>query len=56
LVGAGPGADRERVRAELAAVGDVSTVPDWIARDGATRDSSSVAVFVALMGLGGLYA
>jgi putative ABC transport system permease protein len=56
FVALAPGADRERVRAALAAVGEVRTVPDWIARDSAARDSSSSAVFVVLLGLGGLYA
>jgi putative ABC transport system permease protein len=56
LVALASGADEARVAADLAAVGEVRTVPEWIAADSATRDSSSAAVFVVLMGLGGLYA
>jgi putative ABC transport system permease protein len=56
LVALAPGADRGQVLAALAAVGEVTTVPDWIARDDAARGASSVAIFIALMGLGGLYA
>ncbi|MCO1656730.1 FtsX-like permease family protein [Pseudonocardia humida] len=56
VVALAPDADRDRVLAALAALGTVSTVPDWIAADTAARETTTVAVFTVIMGLGGLYA
>ncbi len=56
LVGLAPGADRDRVLAELAGIGAVRPVAGWIAADSAARGATNVAVFLVIMGLGGLYA
>ncbi|WP_214407347.1 FtsX-like permease family protein [Pseudonocardia lacus] len=56
LVALAPGADRDAVVAALSAIGPVSTVADRIAADAAGRDATTVAVFIVIMGLGGVYA
>jgi putative ABC transport system permease protein len=56
LLALDPDADRDRVLAALAELGEVLPVSDWIARNAAGQATANVAVFVVLMGLGGLYA
>lgn len=51
-----PAADTAAVEAELSRIGAVSTVPEWAARDTATRASVNAGTLTAVMGLGGLFA
>jgi putative ABC transport system permease protein len=49
-------ADREQVLTRLAAIGAVVPVADLLAERAATDSAGQLAVFIVLMGLGGLYA
>jgi putative ABC transport system permease protein len=50
------GADTTAVRAQLAAIGEVSDLNGWLTADAAARSSTNDKVMVMVLGLGGLYA
>ena len=51
-----PGADAAATRAELAKLGQVAGIEEWLAADGAARTKTNDDIFLIVVGLGALYA